>query len=226
MDLQEKLLEKQKALTGRKSLSFPLERLQVDQSSGVFTLGNGEEKQDLGDEVEVVFVKRYAEFIHFDPEKEKITLRSTIEESARECRELYSGTPIKQLKDSGFDMKFIAHYIVLINTLDGYIPADFQIKGAVANAVINLFSENRDLSRLTLGHFVKMRLKRKKKGAVKFYVPEFEVRKATNEELEEYLDLVDEPVEKFEEFRKEYNSRLKANHSEVLEEKEEDLPDF
>ena len=228
MSLQEKLLEKQRKITGKKSLEFPLERLQVDQSNGTFVFGNGEEKQELGNEIEVVFVKRYSEFIYFDPEKEKITYRTTIEESARDCRELYSGTPVKELKDAGIDMKFTAHYIVMLKTPEGYIPADLQVRGAVVNAIINLFSENKELSKLTLGHIVKMKLKKKKKGAVKFYVPEFEVRKATDEDIAEYIDLIDEPVEKFEEFRKAYNSRLntKPRTEEEIEETNDDIPEF
>jgi len=229
MTYEEMLKEKQKKVSGRSSLEFPLERLQINQSAGKFTLGSGENAKELGKEIELVFIKRYVEYSHYDAEAESFTKRTTIEESATDCKELYNGTPVKQLKDEGYDMKFTAHYISLLKNDGDWKPVDFQTRGAVVNAIIEFFTKNKEFSKLTLGYIATLKLIQKKKGAVKYFVPEISIRKATEDDVKKYIELVEEPVEKFDEFRKAYNNRNKpvqtTVHEEVVnEEVENDEP--
>ena len=225
VDVKKLLEEKNKELTGGEKLEFPFEKLVVDQTEGKFRKGGvkndeGElEGAEYFDEVELILLKKYSEYIHFDPEEERITKKTTIETSATQCRELYSKVPVQELKDAGYDMKFIAHYVSLLKTDKGFEPVDFITKGAVFKALLDYLSENREVSKKPLFYVLKMRLERRKKGVVIYYVPVIESREITDEEASEILKKVDETVEKFEEFRRAYNSRT----SEYQEEKEETI---
>ena len=81
MSYKEQLKEKQKEFVGGTKLEFPLTKVQVDQTERKFRVGGtrneeGEwEGAEYKSQIEFIFLKKYGEYIHFDPEKEKITKR-------------------------------------------------------------------------------------------------------------------------------------------------------
>ena len=225
MGIKEELLKQQEELLGGQKLEFPLEKIQVDQTEKAFRIGGRREEGEWVDakyspEIEFVFLKRYGEYIYFDPEKEAVTKRSTIEENASNCKEIVSRVPISELKEAGYDMKYIAHLVGLLKTDEGMVCADLQLKGAGLKSFIDFLSSNKEYNKNRLLYKLKVTLEDRKKGAVKYVVPIFQYEEVNESEGKEVLAKAKTCVEKFEEFRSAYNNRNRKT-----EEKDEELPE-
>ena len=212
MGVREELLKQQEELLGSQRLQFPLEKVQVDQSEKAFRIGGRKEDGEWVDakysqEIEFVFLKRYGEYIYFDPEKEAVTKRSTIEENASNCKEIVSGVPISELKEAGYNMKYIAHLVGLLKTDKGMVCADLQLKGAGLKSFIDFLSSNKEYNRNRLLYKLKVTLEERKKGAVKYVTPFFLYEEVDESEGKEILSKAKDCISKFEEFRKAYNER-------------------
>ena len=228
INAKELLKEKQRELTGGSRLEFPLEKVQVDQAEKAFRIGGqrneeGEwEGAKYSPEIEIVFLKKYGEYFHYDPEQERITKRTTIEENPQKCVERFSRVPVSELKEAGYDMKYVAHIVGLVKTPedDEFTCADLQLKGAGLKSFIEFLSSNKEYQRNRLLFKLKVSLEERKKGAVKYVVPVFETVEVSDEEAREILEKADQCVEKFEEFKREYNKRPDTAVEEETEEKE------
>ena len=230
MSVKEMLKEKQNEILGRGKLEFPFPKLVVDHGEGKFRLGGtrNEEGEIEGaqyfETVSLVILKRYGEYFRFNPDTERVDIRTTIEENPVNAVEVYSRVPVSELKENyGDELKYLGHYIALLKTDDGLIPVDFQAKGAVVKSIIDFLTKDKDYARNMWLYKLNIGLKKAKKGAVKYYVLEIEKEEVSEEEAKEILEKSELVIEEFEEFRKAYNSRRKqSTEDEEIENMEEE----
>lgn len=225
----ELLREKAIQLNGGKGVKFPLPKLQIDQTKGLFVIREGETVSDSSDTVEVYLLKKYGEYIYFDPEKEKITKRTTIETNPKDCREIVSGLTVEELREAGYKMTFIASYVGFLLLEDGRAkPAVLQLKGAALKSLIDYMSDDKEYAKNRSTYALRLTLKVNKKGRVEYYTPAVEKRVVSEAEASEILSKMDEIVSIFEEFRAAYNSPKKATgtEEEVSAEEFSDTVDF
>lgn len=199
------LEEKVSKINGKRKLQFPFPKLQIDQSNGLFVMRDGENVSQLGETIELYFLKKYGEYIYYSPDEERITRRTTIEVNPKECRELHSGLSVEELREAGYDMKFVASIVSFLVKDNEVIPVVLQLKGATLKAYIDATS-NKDVVKRRNSSVFKLTLEKKKKGRVEYYVPLFELRPITEDEAKKVLEQMDEAVERFEEFRTSYNT--------------------
>lgn len=230
MGVKELLKQKQEQLVGE-TLKFPLTKIQIDQSQGKFRIGGSRNEEgewegaEYVDELQMVILKKFGEYFYFNPETEKVEKRSTIEENPAECKELISRVPIAELKEANYQFTFVSHLIGL--KLNGEaIPADLVLKGSGVKAFIDFTTEHRDYWKNRLLNKLIIKLEKRKKGAVSYYVPIFEVTEVSDEEAKMVLENMDAILDDFEEFRKKYNNRKQTKAEEIAEETEVETEDY
>lgn len=185
---------------GGERLVYPLTKIKIDQA-GKFVVG-----EEMLDTIEFYTFKRFGEYIYFDPNTEKITKRTTIEEVATKCKEILTGLSIQELKDAGYDMRYVSHIVGFLITEEGIIPASLILKGASLKAYLDAVAD-KTYQKLKASKVLVLNLEQRKKGAVKYYVPVISFRDITENEAKVILEKVDEVIESFEKFRLAYNTR-------------------
>jgi len=225
MNAKELLKEKQEKLVGE-TLEFPLVKVKIDQEQGRFRIGGTKNEEgewegaDYVSELSFVLFKRYSEYFYFNPETEKVEKRSTIEENPSQAKELISGIPISELKEAGYQFTFVAHLVGL--EVNSFTPIDLMLKGSGVKAFIEFLEKEKSYWKNRLLNKLVIKLEKKKKGAVVYWVPVFEITEVSDNEAKMVLEKIDVVLDEFEQFIKLYNSRYQKKEKENEKEKEKE----
>lgn len=209
MDIIKELQRKALEVQGRKSTVYPLPKVQVDQQRGVFVFRRQGEVEEIGESLEFYVLRKYGEYVYYDPEKDRITRRTTIEVNPKDCREINTGMSIDELKAADYEMVYIASFLGFAIRDGQVIPAVLQVKGAVLKSIIDYTTTDKEYARNRSTYvLVFSQLQKNKKGRVEYYTPVITRRPVTQQEATEILSQIDQTVNLFEQFRQEYNGNI------------------
>ena len=164
-DLKAKLL----AENVGKRRSLPFQTLKVDGKARKFLLGEKELP-----EVEVFFISEYAQYIHYDPQLQRLTLLSQITKpfAIQNAIDLKTGQKIgalvKKMKDADIKPKYISIYLVFVKNGNKWEEAVFYLKGAVLKSFMEIKQDLKNEGKEVISSVLHLGLKPKRKGSVEY----------------------------------------------------------
>ena len=164
-DLKAKLLAEN--VGKRRSLPFTV--LKVDGKAKKFILGEKELP-----EVEVFFISEYAQYIHYDPQLQRLTLLSQITKpfAIQNAIDLKTGQKIgalvKRMKETDLKPKYISIYLVFVKNGNKWEEAVFYLKGAVLKSFMEIKQDLKNEQKEVISSVLHLGLKPKKKGSVEY----------------------------------------------------------
>ncbi len=163
----------------------------------------------LGKEAGIIFLKEYGQYTYFDPQAEKITVKSNIflKFKAKEAVDLFTEKPISELKEVYPGIRYTQVTLVLVRLKNTWTPAVWYMRGATLKAHLDIIRENK----LKPKDYVAQKIfifgtERHKKGTVLYYTPKLiTITDPTEAEAKQLLKLIPEAVNTFNQYVDEYN---------------------
>ena len=164
-DLKAKLLAEN---TGKRR-SLPFQVLKVDGKAKKFILGEKELQ-----EVEVFFIAEYSQYIHYDPQLQRLTLLSQIVKpfAINNALDLKTGQKIgalvKRMKETDLKPKYISIFLTFVKNDNKWEEAIFYLKGAVLKSFMEIKQDLKNEGKEVISSVLQLGLKPKKKGSVEY----------------------------------------------------------
>jgi hypothetical protein len=164
-ELKAKLLAEN---TGKRR-SLPFQTLKVDGKAKKFILGEKELP-----EVEVFFIAEYSQYIHYDPQFQRLTLLSQIVKpfAINNALDLKTGQKIgalvKKMKETDLKPKYISIFLTFVKNGNKWEEAVFYLKGAVLKSFMEIKQDLKNEQKEVIASVLHLGLKPKKKGSVEY----------------------------------------------------------
>ncbi len=163
----------------------------------------------LGKEARVIFLKEYGQYTYFDPQAEKITVKSNIfpKFKAKEAVDLFTEKPISELKEVYPSIRYTQVTLVLARLKNAWTPAVWYMRGASLKACLDMLRENKLKPKDYIAQKVfAFGTEKHKKGTVLYYTPKLiTIADPTEAEAKQLLKLIPETVNVFRQYVDEYN---------------------
>ena len=214
--LQEQLLEDSQSVVPR----APFERffISYDPDVGIGQYALGGEKDEsgnwtdppllIGKSADVIFLKEYGQYVYFDPQLEKVTVKSNIfpKWKAKDAVDLYTDKPIAELKEIYPGIRYTQVTLILVN-INRWVPAIWYMKGSTIKAYLDIIRENKLKPEDYIGcKIFRLGIQKNKKGTVIYYTPTLEkLMEPSDKDAKTLLSLIPEATEKFKKYVDEYN---------------------
>jgi len=216
-DLKAKLL----AENIGKRRALPFQALKVDGKAKKFLLG-----EKAVNEIGVFFISEYAQYIHYDPQSQRLTLLSQIVKpfAIQNALDLKTGQKvsavIKNMKEKDIKPKYVSIFLVLAYYNGQWEEALFYMKGAVLRSFMEIKQELANDGKEVISSVLNLGLKPKKKGSVEYC--ELKLISHVDVEEEDILNKALNTLDKFKEALEEYN---KFETVDVADEEDDSLPE-